>query len=408
MSARPPVPPLVDGPTIGLFHHFRDVETPSIVYDLENLERSVRRLQGDLALIPGCRLNVAAKATHCVPLLRRLSEWGLGADVASIGELRLARAAGFTEITATGPSFSTPAAMSELLRSTIAPDIDSVDQLRSWAADPAHAKEIGLRLRIPVPERFDSPHSFGVRSRFGVDILDPELHMLLAEHGFVVTRLHAHTGQLSPASFLFHVSYLLRIASALPDVQTIDFGGGLFDFYADRASARWALGEAGARVSAWCAEHGRPLGTRFEPGGALLGPHGYLVTTVQSVQRGRPSPDHTIVQVDASAWNLAPWHKPRVLSADVARLDAPSGPGVIAGNTLYENDYFGMDTRGRLSEYLVPECRPGDRLVLTNAGAYTAANQREFNLLGRVAEYLYDGHEIVRVPGTADRAGACT
>lgn len=404
MSVSPPVSPLVDSPTIGLFHRFRDVETPALVYDVENLERSVRRLQGDLEVIPGCRLNVAAKATHCVPLLRQLSEWGLGADVASIGELRLAQGVGFTEITATGPSFTTPAAMNELRRSTITPDIDSVDQLRFWATEPAHSKQIGLRLRVPVPERFDSPHSFGARSRFGVDILDPELHLLLAEHDFAVTRLHVHTGQLSPSSFLFHVSYLLRAATALPEVRTIDFGGGLFDFYADRASARRALREAGARISAWCAEHGRALSTRFEPGGALLGPHGYLVTTVQSVQRGRPSPDLSIVQVDASAWNLAPWHKPNVLLADVARLDAPSGPGLIAGNTLYENDYFGMDPRGRLSEYLVPECRPGDRLVLTNAGAYTAANQREFNLLGRVAEYLYDGRELVVVPGSADRA----
>ncbi|GAA2067434.1 diaminopimelate decarboxylase family protein [Leifsonia soli] len=405
MTESPPAPPLVDSPTVGLFQSFDDVETPALVYDLENLGRTVQRLRRDLELIPGCGLNVAAKATQCVSLLEQLSGWGLGADVASVGELHLVREAGFSEITATGPSFTSRPAMSVLRRSGVTLDVDSIDQLRFLAADPSHRKEIGLRLRVPVPAQFDSLHSFGDRSRFGVDILDPELHALLATHSFRVTRLHTHTGQLTPASFLFHVSYLLRVAAALPTVATIDFGGGLFDFYADRARARSALREAGARISAWCAAHRRSLSTRFEPGGALLGPHGYLVATVQSVQQRRPVPDRSIVQVDASAWNLAPWHKPHVALADRTRLDAPLVPGVIAGNTLYENDYFGVDTHGRVSDYGVPVCVPGDRLVLTNAGAYTTANQRDFNLLGRVSEYVYDGEGLRRVSGWVNHQG---
>jgi diaminopimelate decarboxylase len=359
---------------------------------MEGISRSIGRLNDDLSLIPDCRLNLALKSCHTLPVLRRLALLGLGADVASVGELRLAQEAGFSELSATGPSFSSRSSLDVLRSSGVVLDVDSADQLR-FVADRSEHVDIGLRVRIPLPQRYDKENVFGSNSRFGVDVLDPEIHDLLSGR-FRVTRLHVHTGQLTPEMLLFELRYLLTVASAMPSVELIDLGGGLFDFYVSRERARSALAQAGRLVSEWQEKTGRAMRTRFEPGGAVLAPHGFLLTTVQAVERDHAVFKRSIVQVDASAWNLAPWHKPEVRFADVSRIDAERERAVLAGNTLYEGDYFGLNAVGSLHSYTVPTCVPGDRLVVTNAGAYTMTNRRNFNCLGAIDEYIFDGETV--------------
>nr|BFE50948.1 hypothetical protein GCM10017745_43750 [Saccharothrix mutabilis subsp. capreolus] len=40
---------------------------------------------------------------------------------------------------------------------------------------------------------------------------------------------------------------------------------------------------------------------------------------------------------------------------------------LVAGNTLYENDFFGTDVRGAVPAFDLRRARRGDRLVLTAA-----------------------------------------
>ncbi len=389
--------PIVSPPSRSIFDLMRALPTPALVYDIDNLKRSLARMLEDVALLTNARLNVALKSCHTPAVLRHLAEAGLGADCASPREVELAVEVGFPEISATGPSFTDAGALQVLADNGAVLDATSVDQL-AFVGACRPGSDVGLRLRLPIPDSLDTPNSFGSNSRFGVMATDPAVHGVLRAHRLTVTRLHLHTGQLSPRLFLWELRYTLTVADSIPTVALIDFGGGFYDFYADRAAARRALQVAEAMLEDWRARTGRPMAIRFEPGAAVLGPHGYLLATVQSIETDHPEYAADVLQIDTSAWNYAPWHLPVVVPLEEPDR-RPRKRQLVAGNTLYENDFFGMTGRNEPPLLDVAAMEVGERLVLTNAGAYTMTNRRDFNLLGTLQEHLVDDGTVATVAG---------
>ncbi|SNS95328.1 diaminopimelate decarboxylase family protein [Actinacidiphila glaucinigra] len=393
------VEPLLSQPKRLLFDAAREIGTPALVYDFVGIERTVRRIRKDLSVVPGAALNIAAKACHTPEVLAHLASLGVGADVASPGELELAEAAGFNEITTTGPAFSA-ADFARFRASGVTVDLDSVAQIDLYGAHHP-GTDVGLRVRIPLPGALESDSTFGSNSRFGVSVTEPAVHAALARHRLRLTRLHMHTGQMTAQSLLYKVNYTLTMAEALPDLEVIDLGGGFFHLYADRGRSIAAFRRMAEMVAAWQGRTGRRISFRCEPGGAVLAAYGYLFTTVRSVEDHHDYYGTRVVTVDTSAWNLAPWHKPTVLSADPDGDVAPTEPGLIAGNTLYENDFFGTDVFGRTERFDFPRVAPGDRLVMTASGAYTMTNSRRFNRLPPPTEYSFDGRRLSRLTTAA-------
>ncbi|WP_134765083.1 hypothetical protein [Nocardioides sp. 1609] len=390
------VSPLVTGPGADLLAQLADVPSPALVYDLDGLRRSVELLLTDVSTVEGAELNLALKACHTPAVLRFLADLGVGADVASTGELRLAREAGFGRFTATGPSF-TGDDLDELADSGIVLDASSPDQLSEiCAARPG--SNVGLRLRVPLPASIeDGRTTFGHGSRFGALATDPRIGAVLTANGCRLTRLHTHTGQMTPLHLRYKLRYLLAVAEVYLDVTDIDLGGGFFSLYADRKQALDAWTEVAAALDAFTERTGRVIRIQLEPGGAVLAAHGYLVTTVRSVEIGHGHFDADVVTVDCSAWNLAPWHKPQVVPLTPEAPEERLRATLIAGNTLYENDFFGTDVLGRRSTFALPEMAAGDRLLLTNAGAYTITNARVFNRLPLPDQYVARAGAVERI-----------
>jgi diaminopimelate decarboxylase len=387
-------------PPAALFEQAAALPTPAIIYDLDAVRHVAARIAADCRRIPNGKLNVALKACHTPELLACLAGAELGCDVASPEELVLAQQAGFREITCTGPAYSA-SDFDAFHRAGVVPDIDSLSQLRFYGQQFPD-RVVGLRVRIPLPARLDSNATFGADSRFGINITDPALAQILDCHRLTPVRLHVHTGQTTPEALLYKLDYLLEIAAAFPGIHTVDLGGGLFHLYAEPRKTSAALDAAARRITAWTAAHGRELAIRFEPGGALLGPCGYLVVSVRAVE------DHAhfqrrVVTVDASGWNLAPWHKPRVVVLP-ERDGATPLPGLVAGNTLYEGDFFGRDVVGKQHPLEFAHCEVGDRLLLSAFGAYTVTNARRFHRIPLPVEYAL---EAGRIRALAPAATVC-
>lgn len=385
--------PLYLSPPATFWDAAETVETPALIYDIAGLRHLIQEMTADFALIPRARLNIALKACHTPTVLRTLSELGLGCDVASIGELRLAQMASFAEITATGPAFSVHDF--ETFRAAgVVVDVDSLSQLKTFGtAFPGSA--VGLRLRLPLHPQIESCATFGAESRFGIDITDRRWLRIATEAGLDVVSLHVHTGQSTPEAAVYKLKYLLSVAEMLPDVARIDLGGGLFHFYVDRIAARAALRQMADHVKVFRKVKGRDIELRFEPGGAVLAPFGYLVTEVRAVQE-HSTFGQRIVTVDASAWNLAPWHKPQVFI--LPDRGSPAFPGLLAGNTLYEHDFFGRDVFGQQMELSFPYCRVGDRALITACGAYTMTNGRRFNRIPMPREFVLEEDGLSPIP----------
>jgi len=365
---------------------FREVETPSLVYDFDGLDRTITILRRDMSTVENSRLNLALKATHTPGVLRHLADAGLGADVASMGEYQLARQAGFAVVTATGPSF-TAAEFRRLAKEGTIVDASSVDQLGAFL-DGREGADVGLRVRVPLPDSIDDRYTtFGTHSRFGVDPTSTRVGDLIDRTGARVRRLHTHTGQMTPAHLVYKTRYLLAVARHFEHVDSIDLGGGFFSLYLSRPAAVAAWDQIGRDVASFREETGRMIEVIAEPGGALLAAHGYLVTTVTAVEPEHPGFRSPVVGVDASAWNLAPWHKPRAVP--ISSGAGEPAPTLIVGNTLYENDFFGTDTRGRRRAFPLPEMSVGDRIVFTASGAYTMTNARMFNRIPLPSQYAW-------------------
>ncbi|MBE3001062.1 hypothetical protein IDM40_20545 [Nocardiopsis sp. HNM0947] len=399
-----PPAPLFTPPSERLFALAADLATPALIYDLPGIRAGVETMRRDVSLIPDAGLNLALKACHTPAVLREAAALGLGCDVASPGELDLALNAGFAEISATGPVFTT-ADFDTLAEHGTTLDCDSLDQLDVYGRHRPGA-EVGLRLRVDLPGALENSATFAGDSRFGILPSDPGLPRVLDRHRLRATRLHVHTGQMSPDSLRYKTRYLLTVAEHLPDVATIDLGGGFLHLYQDRASAVAAFTDVAALVTGWRERTGRPISLRFEPGGALLTPYGYLLAGVRSVEEHHPVLGTRVVTLDTSAWNLAPWHnRPQVLALDAER---PTGPALLAGCTLYENDYFGATPAAARTVLQVPDCRPGDRLVITATGAYTMTNARWFNRIPPPQEHLFDGERMIEAGAPLTTAGAAT
>jgi diaminopimelate decarboxylase len=384
---------LYSQPPESLFELAKKVKTPAMIYDYQGMKDVVDRIQEDLSLVKNAKLNIAVKATHTPHLLELYAKWGLGGDVASIGEYRLAKKAGFKEITTTSPAY-TVEDIEEFQREEITMDLDSISQIELYGKHFPN-NEIGLRIRIPLPEELESEATFGRDSRFGIDILNPKLPEVLEQYSLTVTRLHVHTGQMTPESLIYKGEYLLAIAEVFPQVHTIDYGGGLFHFYIDRVKTRRYLKIFNELILNWQNTHNRKIHTRFEPGGALLAGCGYLVTSVLSKEYQKFFGSE-VLTVNSSAWNLAPWHKPQVIALDTD--DAETAEYLIAGNTLYEGDFFGKDTNGKMMSFKLPNSiRVGSCLLFTASGAYTMTNSRLFNRIPLPEEYILKEDQLVKV-----------
>ncbi|MBK5494258.1 hypothetical protein [Bacillus sp. TH13] len=165
--------PLYSQPSSKLYEVACDVNTPAIIYDYAGMKDVVDRIQEDLKELPHAKLNLAVKATHTPELLSLYAKWGLGCDVASLGEYELAKKAGFTEITTTNPAYSLKD-MRVFMNEGITLDIDSISQLILYGEHFPNTN-VGIRVRIPLPTEIESAATFGKDSRFGINILDDRL-----------------------------------------------------------------------------------------------------------------------------------------------------------------------------------------------------------------------------------------
>ncbi|MET4559862.1 diaminopimelate decarboxylase [Lysinibacillus parviboronicapiens] len=378
--------PLYSQPPQQLFELIKNIPTPALIYDLNGMTDVIRRIKADISIVPNTKLNLAVKAIHTPEILKFYANWGIGCDVASVGEYKLAKCAGFKEITSTGPAF-TLSDLEFFNTENVIVDLDSISQIELYGQKYPHTN-IGLRIRIPLPEELESESTYGKDSRFGIEINNPNLNLVIEKYDLHITRLHVHTGQMTPESLLYKADYLLSIAEQYENIHTIDFGGGFFHLYVDRKETKEAFLKLREIVINWKEKNGREMEFRFEPGGALLAGCGYFATKIMA-KEFHDFFNIDILTLDSSAWNLAPWHKPQVIPINSLYSNLQLVEYRLAGNTLYEGDIFGRDTNGNTMDFLLPkDIQVGETLMMCAFGAYTITNSRQFNKIPLPQEYL--------------------
>jgi diaminopimelate decarboxylase/aspartate kinase len=355
------------------------------VYDLASIRDAASRLS---ALPAVDRVLYSMKANPHAAILRTIAAAGLGVECVSLAEARYALAE-VPDLQPAGllftPNFAPRAEYRDALALGLTVTIDNPWILEHWGADFA-GREVFLRLD---PGSGLGHHKMvrtaGSNAKFGVpmDELD-RVARLARAHDVRIVGLHAHTGSgiMHPDNWHRTLATLGEAARELADVEVIDLGGGLGvpDRQSDLPLDLAAL-EAG--LAALKAELSRPVRIWLEPGRFLVAQAGVLAARVTQV-KGKGEMRYVGVATGMNSL-IRPalygaWHE----IVNLTRLDEP-GQRVynVVGPICETGDILGLDR-------LLPECREGDLLLITNAGAYGAAMASRYNLREPAEEIVLD------------------
>lgn len=350
-------------------------KTPVVIYDSSQFKYTIEKIKSFFSVYNFIELSYAVKASYEEFFLENLSDIGFGCDVAGAGEYNLIRDKNFAFVTTTSPHY-TDEDMKMFTKENILIDFNSLDQIQQFNKLNL-SRNIGLRMRVNLPQDMrGNLGTYSYDSRFGMEF-NEELVRYIENNNFCVKRIHTHTGQMTPEILIYKVEYLLKIAEYFKQITHIDLGGGVFHLFKSEEKLDTAMKEIELIIKKFNTKNERDIKLILEPGGALTIPFGYLVTEVVSVQK---ISEDTILTVDSSAWNIMPWSIYHV--QNLSNLDGELEEVKIAGNTLFEGDFFGLE-EGVAKKHLVKNVNPGDKLLFFAAGGYTFTNSREFNMIDK-------------------------
>ncbi|MFF9242698.1 diaminopimelate decarboxylase [Streptomyces sp. NPDC014801] len=341
----------------------------------------------------------AVKATPLVPVVRLLWEEGIGAEVASPGELALARAAGVpAAATVLDSPAKTPDELREALALGIAVNADNpqeLDRLDALMRGPASASPLGIRVNPQVGGgAIEALSTATATSKFGVALRDDGAREWVVRAYLErpwLTRLHAHTGsQGIPLELMargvaevYALAEEINARAGRQQVDTLDIGGGLpVNFASDATAPTYAAYARLLRDTVPGLFDGR-YGLVTEFGRSLLAKHGTVVARVEYAKRagGRPvAVTHAGVQV-ATRTVYAPEAWPLRIAAYDAKGRPKEGPAVVqdvAGPACFAGDLLAR-------EQALPLLEQGDYAAALDTGAYYFAHHYAYNSLARPA-----------------------
>jgi len=374
--------------------------TPLYVYDEDTIRAQCRAYRHTLATAyagPG-RLFYAAKALLNTAIAQLVVSEGFGVDVASAGELYIARHAGVRgELLAYhGVSKSLDElrfALQTRVGRLIADGLDELDSLASLSRSIEHTQEISLRV---VPEVNVDTHSHiqtGHReSKFGFRMqqIPQAAQKVLAAPRLRLNGLHFHLGsQISNlVPFAAAIQRCVEVAVGLKrnfgiDIEELCVGGGLGENYVGTDAVpgikTWTEGVSGMLTHA-CSKAQFPLpALSLEPGRSITARAGvalYRVVARKTDPSGSTDGHLPFVLVDGG---MADNIRPSLYGARYsAMLVETAGRSLeqtvcVAGRYCESGDILITETRlSRLPEI-------GALLAVPVAGAYTLSMSSNYN-----------------------------
>jgi diaminopimelate decarboxylase len=364
--------------------------TPLYVYCEATLRARAREIR---RAVPEALVLYGSKAFPNAAIMRLLAEEGVGADVSSLGELALARAAGIEgeRLVVHGNAKS-----GEELRAaaeagaTVA--LDGEDEAGRAAA--AGVRRVLVRVTLGVEaDTHEAIRTGHHGSKFG---LPPGAAARTIESarelGVEVAGLHVHVGsQLADtAAHRETVELLAGFAARCRDElgwapADVDAGGG-FAVRHVLEEPPAPLGElaraiADALLRAWEERDLPRPRLLLEPGRALVGQAGVALYRVRTVKR---LPEATWVAVDGG---MSDNPRPQLYGARYTALSAlragePATETVsVAGLHCESGDVL-------IDDVALPPPRPGDLLAVPAAGAYALGMSSSYNATPRPAAVL--------------------
>ncbi len=366
--------------------------TPCYVYSRAHIEASWRAFDQALGAHPH-QICYAVKANGNLAVLNLLARLGSGFDIVSVGELERVLAAGGEPGKVV---FSGVGKGEEEIRRALEVGIGcfnveseaELERVQAVAEAMDRVAPVSLRVNPDVDAGTHPYIATGLRhNKFGVQAeAAPALYRQAAALSHLQpVGIDCHIGSqlTATAPFLDALDRLLGLVDGLAEegiaLRHLDVGGGLGIRYRDETPPTpldyvEALLE---RVGT------RPLELLLEPGRAIVGNAGVLLTRVEFLKSGA---ERHFAIVDAAmndllrpalygAWQDIVPVRPRERT-ELATYD-------VVGPVCETGDFLGRERLLAL--------QPGDLLAVCSAGAYGFAMSSNYNARPRAAEIMVDG-----------------
>lgn len=337
----------------------------------------------------------AVKANSNIAILNLLARMGAGFDIVSGGELHrvLAAGGGANKIVFSGVGKSAAeihqALEAEILCFNVESDAE-LQRINDIAAAMGKIAPVSLRVNPDVDAKTHPYISTGLKqNKFGVAYSNAlTLYRKAANLPHLkVLGMDCHIGsQLTEISpFVAAAEKILVLLEKLQEegiaLSHVDLGGGLGICYEEETPPQ--IAEYAAALMQVL--NGRPEKIIIEPGRALVGNAGLLLTRIEYVKIGE---EKNFAIVDAAMNDLMrpalydAWHGIR----EVRKSNDPEQLYEVVGPVCETGDFLGHDRSLAISQ--------GDLLAVMSAGAYGMSMSSNYNTRPRAAEVMASGSDM--------------
>ncbi len=368
--------------------------SPFHIYDEAAIRENARKLIEAFSWAPEFKEYFAVKATPNPYILKILREEGFGADCSSLAELILAEKAGITGGEIMFSSNDTPAyeykKAKELGAIINLDDISHIDYLEKYVGIP---KLISFRynpgrLRDGGNAIIGKPHD----AKYGLTKEQLfEAYKIIREKGSERFGIHTMiiSNELDPIYFIETASMMFKLVVEIYQklgikIEFVNLGGGIgIPYRPEQEPVNLKTLSAGIKDAynkIIVANGVAPVKIAIESGRMILGPYGYLVTTVLHKKEIYKN----YVGLDACMANLM---RPALYEAyhHITVMGKENWPCEylydVTGGLCENNDKFAVDRA-------LPRVDIGDLLIIHDAGAHGHAMGFNYNGKLRSGELL--------------------
>jgi len=388
---------------VGLAELAQEHGTPLYVYSAEQIVYRYELFEAAIWNLMDERRHTvcySVKANSSLAILRLLGERGAGFDIVSGGELERVRKAcrpALKRVVFSGVGKQAWEIDAALKAGILIFNVESEAEL-ALLGERAAALGVKARFALRVnPDIFAETHPYistGLSEhKFGIEIgLARAIYKRAAKHPALdPAGVSVHIGSQIRAVEPFRAA-MERVTALIAELQAdghdiryIDAGGGLGIDYSDGDF------DAAAEVAGYAAAIGPVLGELglhllLEPGRFIVAQAGGLLTRVLYVKKNGAK---TFVITDAGMNDLirpSLYHAHHEILPVALRSGAKAKVDVV-GPVCESGDFFARDR-------MMAAVKPGDLVVVLDAGAYGMSLSSNYNSRGRPAEVLVEGGKV--------------
>ncbi|MBP9009714.1 MAG: hypothetical protein WAP08_04850 [Smithellaceae bacterium] len=367
-------------------HIIKEVPTPAYIYFRKIMHKRYTDLVS--CLPPSFQIYYAVKANPFAGILQELSSLGVGADVASLGELKRAR---HHKIKADRIEFSGPAKSEDEIGEAIRHGISAInaDSLPELETIARISRQMGIKANVGIRI---NPHqtadTAGIKmsgdTQFGIPMtMIKEALNFIRSHAdtMVFSGLHVHAGSqiLSSTALIDNFRMILDTAVATFDlgifpINKINFGGGWgINYFSNQTSLDLKQLSDGLKELFCEGKYAKFAQTRYivEPGRFLVGECGLYATRILYRKHGIKKNflivdggmHHHYLLVGGMGQVVRRNFEMDVFTAS-EHIDMTPTTYDIAGCLCTPQDILATNFQS------VRELHKGDRIIFFNSGAY--------------------------------------